>query len=402
MRRKGFLKSVEINKMNYILKHKNIDVAALKIDPVNYSFRKVELLDVGHFPVGTTAAAPSLYDWWISRNIPASREGAKRYFRENKISGVSEFALRTYGLSLTDQYWIVPEKDTHITWESVNFFDNEFIGGKSHVFVLEAGGITPDRATSGQLPKRWVIEDGVRFLIKRGMPNEYLEAYNEKIGSIVCKHLGINHVDYDVVIESDIVSVNTVSSKCACFIDRDTELVTANQLLESDPFAVGSLYNHFINCFNSAGVPKAVAKIDEMLVLDYIIANTDRHYWNFGLIRNADMLETVSFAPLFDFGNSMWHRTDIEKIIPGMDVVSYSNNPFTASHKEQIKNVSDFSWFDSSALKAAADEVENVLLLNPRCSARRTQNTIGAFKERVSEIEKIAYEKNKEGKVYQS
>ena len=375
--------------MNYILKHKNNDVAALKIDPVNYSFRKVRLLDTDHFPVGATATAPSLYDWWINRNIPASREGVKRYFRENKISGVSEFALTTYGLSLSDQYWIVPEKEAHIAWESVNFFDNEFAHGKSHAFVLEAKGITPDRATSGQLPKRWVIEDGTRFLIKRGTPNEYLEAYNEKIGSIVCKHLGINHVDYDVVAESDIVSVNTVSSKCACFIDRDTELVTASQLLEARPYAGDNLYRHFVNCFQEAGVPKAGAKIDEMLVLDYIIANTDRHYWNFGLIRNADTLETISFAPLYDFGNSMWHRTDIDKIVPGMDVISYSSNPFNASHKEQIKNVSDFSWFDYSALKAAMEEVEGVLLSNTRCSAIRTQNIIAAFRERVSGIEKI-------------
>jgi len=38
-------------------------------------------------------------------------------------------------------------------------------------------------------------------------------------------------------------------------------------------------------------IPGASMAIDKMLVLDYIISNEDRHYNNFGFIRNADTLE---------------------------------------------------------------------------------------------------------------
>ncbi len=34
-----------------------------------------------------------------------------------------------------------------------------------------------------------------------------------------------------------------------------------------------------------------------MIVLDYLIANEDRHLNNFGVIRNAETLEWLGFAP---------------------------------------------------------------------------------------------------------
>ncbi len=46
-----------------------------------------------------------------------------------------------------------------------------------------------------------------------------------------------------------------------------------------------------------------------MLTLDYIIANGDRHYNNFGFIRNAETLEWQGLAPIFDSGASLWHNT---------------------------------------------------------------------------------------------
>ncbi len=41
-----------------------------------------------------------------------------------------------------------------------------------------------------------------------------------------------------------------------------------------------------------------------MIVLDYIIANEDRHLNNFGLLRNAETLEWYGFAPIYDSGSS--------------------------------------------------------------------------------------------------
>lgn len=42
-----------------------------------------------------------------------------------------------------------------------------------------------------------------------------------------------------------------------------------------------------------------------MLVLDYIIANEDRHFNNFGALRNAETLEWLGMAPIYDSGSSL-------------------------------------------------------------------------------------------------
>ena len=45
-----------------------------------------------------------------------------------------------------------------------------------------------------------------------------------------------------------------------------------------------------------------------MLAFDALVCNTDRHYNNFGLLANSRTNELVSFAPLFDHGNSLFHQ----------------------------------------------------------------------------------------------
>ena len=43
-----------------------------------------------------------------------------------------------------------------------------------------------------------------------------------------------------------------------------------------------------------------------MLCLDYLIENSDRHYGNFGFIRDVNSLKFLGPAPLFDNGTSLW------------------------------------------------------------------------------------------------
>lgn len=43
-----------------------------------------------------------------------------------------------------------------------------------------------------------------------------------------------------------------------------------------------------------------------MIVCDFILANIDRHFNNFGAIRNIETLEFKRVAPIFDNGCSLW------------------------------------------------------------------------------------------------
>ncbi len=61
-----------------------------------------------------------------------------------------------------------------------------------------------------------------------------------------------------------------------------------------------SLYRHYLNCCERLGIPGMEKSLDEMMVLDYLIANEDRHQNNFGAIRRADTLQYLGAAPIFD------------------------------------------------------------------------------------------------------
>lgn len=41
---------------------------------------------------------------------------------------------------------------------------------------------------------------------------------------------------------------------------------------------------------------------------DFIITNSDRHWYNFGILRDTETLRFVSMAPIYDNGNSMFYN----------------------------------------------------------------------------------------------
>ena len=387
--------------MRYILRHKNIDVALLELEPAGFDVRGIEVLADGHFPLGVRRESEALRAWWKFRNIPSDRSGVSAILRDNNLSGVDELALGSFGLNLSDQYWIVPESKAGFSWDELNFFDNDFSDEAGKVFgALKSvqGMALPDHATSGQLIKRWVIEDGTRYLIKGATYPNLLEAYSEKAGSVICRHLGINHAHYEVVIDKLLKykilrEEGYPASKCACLVGRDTELIHAENVIRlAEIDGRESYYERCLKGFEALGVADARRRIDEMIVVDYLLANTDRHEYNFGAIRNADTLGEVSFAPLFDFGNSMLYAEDDR-------LVAF---PFCRTQKEQIGLVSDFSWYEPERLKPAIEEVEGVMAENrhTRGGELAAQEAVEGLKGKVASLGRIAAQKNLEGKYY--
>ena len=93
-----------------------------------------------------------------------------------------------------------------------------------------------------------------------------------------------------------------------------------------------------------------------MIVIDYIIANEDRHFNNFGVLRNAETLEWIGFAPIYDSGSSLGYDKMASQIRSEKEVVC---KPFKKPHAEQIKLVSDFSWIDFDKLSDAKGFIES-------------------------------------------
>jgi hypothetical protein len=379
--------------MFYTLMHKRIPVADISMDDkIGFITEINKIYNVEHFPVGTVQnnipQREGLNGWWRGRGIPANRSGLREAIEILGVSSEKELLAKCYGLSLSDQYWICP-KGSGLTWDKINFFDNSFsrdvgdvlFGLRNKPSDEDINLISPDNTSDGWLKKRWVIHKGKRKLIKAGSPPYRQEPYNEVLTSALCNRLGIDHVDYKLV-----PGKRNPACTCADFVDSDTELVSAwyvyNTMIKEKNV---SPYNHLLECCAKMGI--AISEyLDKIITVDYIIANTDRHLNNFGIIRNAETLTWIRPAPIYDSGTSLWHNADIEMIKPTYKI---SSKPFRNNHNDQIKLVKDFTWLDFNSLHSVDEEFEAILTNSVFIRKERRDSLCAALKTRVKSLRGI-------------
>ncbi len=86
-------------------------------------------------------------------------------------------------------------------------------------------------------------------------------------------------------------------------LGEDEELIPALHIIQNHkkPNSQND-YQFLVSCFESLGLEDVETYLSKMLTCDYIVGNFDRHYQNFGVIRNVDTLAYTRFAPIFDTG----------------------------------------------------------------------------------------------------
>ncbi len=137
-------------------------------------------------------------------------------------------------------------------------------------------------------------------------------------------------------------------SVCEDFVTADTELIPAWRIMQTKKKENNvSVYRHFVNCCESLGIKDVVPFLDRMIVLDYIIANEDRHFNNFGVLRNAETLQWIGMTPIYDSGSSLGYDKMPAGIYAERDIIC---KPLKKSHEEQLKLVSSFKWIDFAKL----------------------------------------------------
>lgn len=128
---------------------------------------------------------------------------------------------------------------------------------------------------------------------------------NEVIASKLCAWLGIPAVPYSLA-----RSGNRLVCTCEDMLTSHEELVSAWQVLQSARTINGlNSHDQWIHAAAGFGADERAVcgATDDWLVVDYLMRNTDRHYSNFGLIRD---IETFAVRPalIYDTGASLWSR----------------------------------------------------------------------------------------------
>ena len=311
--------------MIYELMHKNVAVADIDLDS-DGSLRKIVAVHrLDHFPFGTEPKdkkrdPTGIKRWWGNRRIPISRDDLA-HFLGIFLQGQNEtgsLLIACHALSLSDCYWI-REKGERCLFSDVNFFENDYSYDLGDALfrrdVVAPSLMSPDATSEGNLKKRWKIIEGKRVLIKSGTNPHRYEVYNEVIASAVCAALNIRHVDYSLLDDDG-------ETYCVCedFLGYSQDFVTAYMIHEGGGKKNDeSEYAFLIRRYEELGIKEAKKQIDQMLLVDFIIGNEDRHLNNFGLLRDANTLSFVGVAPIFDNGSCLGFDKEDRYLLNAID-----------------------------------------------------------------------------------
>lgn len=390
--------------MKCILMNKNTEVLLAEYDSGLGVFSKIyDIYNINYAPYilknfyNDTSFRTNLSKWFQGRGIPSWRDKLDLLLHRLNKTTPSELLDKAFGLSLSDQYWLKPY-DTDIKYDDINFFDHDFdytefmeasLSKNSKMVTREEALMTPNNTTDGMLKKAWIIEDGVRYLLKGGYKNEVLQPFNEVLASMICERLGFEHVTYTLDTYQDMVV-----SKCPCFITKDTEFITASQIRnDMERHDSTKDYEDYIKLLESHGIKDARIKMENMYILDFLMLNEDRHLNNFGIIRDVNTLEWLDVAPIFDNGQSLniQDYNDEEVIISGQGRLFYEVKCFD----EIIAVVKDIKRIDLSRLDDLAlwfDDLLHKYQYITNMSDRRIHKLCILLNSRINKLKKLGRE----------
>lgn len=147
-------------------------------------------------------------------------------------------------------------------------------------------------------------------------------------------------------------------------------------------------YQFLVSCFENIGLKNVETFLSKMLVCDCIVGNFDRHYQNFGAIRNVETLEYTRFAPIYDTGNSLWCNAEV---LEQRKDYEYSAKPFGRngmSPERQLELLKDFEWYDERKLDGFVEEAVDVLERNPNMPKARIDKIAEGIREQIKIVKR--------------
>jgi hypothetical protein len=283
----------------FALEEKGIEGLRATIISVNEEQRKL-------LPLGMPLTDDGVLKWLERRVIPKNREFVDEILKTLGLSvgntkGIIDVCK---GLSLNDCYWVVP-CGFEGKFSQYNLYENRF----SEVLALVAyTGVgqshqpfttSPELTTNGMLPKAWrfIENDGI-YLYKggsSGAANTGNEPYSEFYACQIAEAMGLNVTHYDLENWKGILA-----SKCKLFCDIGTSFIPIGRIVRTGGLkACMEYYQALGDDFSE--------NIRSMLAFDAVIYNEDRHFGNFGVLRDNRSGAIIAPAPLFDHGFSLFN-----------------------------------------------------------------------------------------------
>lgn len=383
----------------FLLKHENEIVASLHMDLLDGSIRKVKIENGELLPPGGNLSTEELRRWWIRRAVPQLRGNIKKVLEESGTINTQSLLLQNLGISLSDHYWICPV-DYSLSWEQINPYENDFrdtIGEiqfrPSSQFDYNGSSFVPGASLQGELKKKWVIgDDGDRYLIKGNYGLSFQQSINEVIATRIHeKQNKMSYTTYDLI-QIELDEEQALGCVCRNFANKNVEFIPAYDVVSSVKKRNDlSEYESFIAICGINGLDMDYVRnfLEYQILTDFMITNTDRHFNNFGVLRDVNTLKYIEMAPIFDSGNSMlWNRRFLpekEKIKSSLFSVPVTS--FKKSEPELLKYIRDFRAVDLS--KVPSDRLIIDLFEKDNMESKRMGNLLNWFHAKVDVIQEL-------------
>ena len=344
--------------MNYEIRHFNTPILRFSADDGAESNIKVLWVTDNKqlLPIELIKTEDSDIASWIRhRTIPRNRAYVNSLLAAMGLSPNRQMDVikASKGLSLNDCYWVT-EEGFEGTFENYNLYDNRFNRVLGLIAFTGYGsenpsGMTssPEFTTNGMLPKCWRREGGIKLYKggTEGASNTGNEPYSEFYAAKIAEIIGVNAIPYTLSKWKD-----RLCSVCDIFTGKDVSFVPIGRIVKSGGMKAvreyyASLGDEFIQALN------------EMIVFDAIVYNTDRHFGNFGVLVDSKTNEVIAPAPLFDHGNALFSlvgkdalqsEESFEKyaktLLPCVydDFVAEAKSVITHEQRNRIRRLLDF------------------------------------------------------------
>ncbi len=336
-----------------------------------------------------------LIDYWLSnREIPLSRDNYNAYIKKGFTA--RQWMLENHAMSFTDCYWIKKEND-NLTWKDicqklseVDYFVNVQDENRHYKGTNATLG--------GQLEKFWYKENDMLKLCKKNEPLYDILSAREIIASLIYEKQGMipdkDFCKYDFIYNKN---KQPIGVSCNAFTNvfkpgKNTELVTAYELLEEYNLTqqndVYELIPFLANKY-SFDEKEAYDYLDMQTMVDYLILNRDRHEGNIAFLRDADTLEIISAAPIFDSGSCKMLEAEVTESLNDTKV-----NGLYHTDGELLKHVKNVLLLDINKLPSK-DEIKDILNKCINISEERKNKMLSLYEQKKDYIKQLQEEKKK-------
>lgn len=244
-----------------------------------------------------------MYKTWLELRYSSNTNGFARKLKEENFGSSNRRIINkvTHALSLSDCYWL-KEEDENVLFEEITPYCNDFWKG---VGCYNNQSI-PTLYLNGYLGKEWVS-------------SEYFYKYGSNVDiEVEC---------YKLCLACEIPCVEIIFVKSGCVAYKN--ITNMNVMLESADMN-GLDEKDILKIFGLRGL--------QMLVIDGIIGNGDRHKGNFGWLRNANTGEYITMALLYDFDHALNSTKDSDFLIAEL-IMSIRNNDLYKYEALRIANI---------------------------------------------------------------